>query len=179
MPSGGASASSRSTRASRVARTSSSARNSQRSFPGILAWAVRGCLAWQLDDLGQAGAVARATTAYRADEDTLGSFIDEQCTLDGEVAAPALRAAYEAYCAELDEPALGAKALGKRLSRRGITADRRGQGRRVYLGISLKPEVTSAMSDVTFGNSPLAPAREGLSDSNDTKRHTSPGKDQR
>lgn len=45
--------------------------------PGILAWAVEGCLEWQLNGLPVPQVVAAATAAYREKEDTLRPFIDE------------------------------------------------------------------------------------------------------
>jgi P4 family phage/plasmid primase-like protien len=47
--------------------------------PGILAWAVQGCLQWQQDGLGNPAAVQVATAEYRAEQDVLGAFLDE-CT---------------------------------------------------------------------------------------------------
>jgi putative DNA primase/helicase len=86
-------------------------------LPGILAWAVQRCLAWQRDGLGLAGAVESATREYREDEDVLGAFIDERCELglSLEVEAGALRESYEAFCKSLGERPLAASALGRRL----------------------------------------------------------------
>jgi putative DNA primase/helicase len=146
-------------------------------LPGILAWAVRGCAEWQLEGLGNAGAVTRATTEYRTEEDTLGAFLTERCTHADEVTATDLRAAYEDWCRELGERPVTSVALGKRLARRGIKSRRGAKGARIYTGISLNPGVTGARSDSENGNSPLAPARNPLSDSSLTTRHPSPDKD--
>ncbi len=106
-------------------------------LPGILAWAVDGCLAWQRDGLGNATAVTAATSAYRAAEDHLGAFLADRCQPSGAVAASDLRAAYEAYCAEAGERPLGGVALGQRLARRGIHAKRGAKGSRIYVGVTL------------------------------------------
>jgi putative DNA primase/helicase len=53
----------------------------ERELPGILAWAVRGCLAWQAEGLGLPRAVEQSTNEYRADEDLLGLFLDQRCKL--------------------------------------------------------------------------------------------------
>lgn len=42
--------------------------------PGILAWAVRGCLEWQRRGLDPPEAVRAATETYREEQDTLGEF---------------------------------------------------------------------------------------------------------
>jgi len=104
-------------------------------LPGILAWAVRGCLDWQRDGLGQAAAVSNATTAYRQDEDVLGAFLEERCTMQGEVESVALREAYETYCKQIGETPLAANVLGKRLARRSIVKIKRSG---VYRGVSLQ-----------------------------------------
>ncbi|MBV9452643.1 MAG: hypothetical protein JOZ19_00760 [Rubrobacter sp.] len=43
-------------------------------LPGILAWAVRGCLDWQKNGLGEPEEVRAATEAYRAEMDVLVAF---------------------------------------------------------------------------------------------------------
>lgn len=48
---------------------------------GILAWAVRGCLAWQECGLDAPAKVSAATEQYRADSDPLGEFLAERCEI--------------------------------------------------------------------------------------------------
>jgi P4 family phage/plasmid primase-like protien len=49
-------------------------------LPGILAWAVEGCLAWQeKHDLAEPEAVVRATQDYRAEMDSVARFLAECC----------------------------------------------------------------------------------------------------
>lgn len=143
-------------------------------LPGILAWAVRGCLDWQRDGLGQAGAVQQATRAYRDDEDTIGTFIAD-CCQEGEnrsVGTTELRTAYTAWCERNGEPALTSKALTQTLTRRpGIEADRNSRGR-FYTGIEL---MTDDGSKRRNGNSPHARAYQGVTGSPVTTRHPSSG----
>jgi putative DNA primase/helicase len=47
--------------------------------PGILNWAIQGCLDWQRDGLGEPDEVRIATAAYQDEQDTLGQFIRECC----------------------------------------------------------------------------------------------------
>lgn len=104
---------------------------------GVLAWMVQGCLVWQQDGLGSAGAVTRATREYRAEEDHLGAFLADCCAMAGEVVAADLRAAYEAWCAGVGERPLAGNTLGRRLTKHGVEIARRTGGKRVYVGVSV------------------------------------------
>ena len=109
-------------------------------LPGILAWAVQGCLAWQRDGLGQATAITRATAEYRQDEDVLGAFLEERCVTAGETATDAFREAYESYYKDIGEKPLSASVLGRRVGKRGIRRERQSDGerQRIYRGVTLK-----------------------------------------
>ena len=48
-------------------------------LPGILAWAVQGCFAWQKRELGEPRSVQVATREYRQESDELGRFLRERC----------------------------------------------------------------------------------------------------
>jgi putative DNA primase/helicase len=48
-------------------------------LPGILAWAVRGCLAWQNDGLQVPPEVDAATQDYRREMNAVFAFIEERC----------------------------------------------------------------------------------------------------
>jgi putative DNA primase/helicase len=106
-------------------------------LPGILTWAVQGCLDWQRQGLGQAGAVTRATAEYRQDEDMLGAFLEERCTTTGETPTAAFREAYESYCKQIGEKPLSASVLGRRLSKRGIRREETAEGY-FYRPVSLR-----------------------------------------
>jgi putative DNA primase/helicase len=51
-------------------------------WPGILAWAIEGCLEWQRIGLCPPAAVVDATESYLADEDAIGRFLVQCCTTD-------------------------------------------------------------------------------------------------
>lgn len=51
-------------------------------WPGILAWAIAGCLAWQRDGLNPPAAAVEATDDYLSEESAVGRWIEERCTLD-------------------------------------------------------------------------------------------------
>lgn len=107
-------------------------------LPGILRWAVEGCLEWQAEGLALPAKVRAATEEYRRDEDVLGAFLAECCELEptAAVSKSDLRAAYDEFCAEQGEKPLTASVLGRELVRRGITSS--GDGRRTYRGLRLR-----------------------------------------
>jgi len=69
-------------------------------LPGILAWAVRGCLAYQKEGLKEPQAVILATSDYRKENDILGNFIDEAYIVEvgATVTNKQLRADLKAWC---------------------------------------------------------------------------------
>src|SRR4051794_373979 len=51
-------------------------------WPGILAWAIQGCLDWQKEGLSPPLAVLEATEEYLVSEDALGTWLAECCLQD-------------------------------------------------------------------------------------------------
>lgn len=108
-------------------------------LPGILAWAVQGCLDWQKQGgLNAPEAVRKATAAYRAEMDVLGEFLDDHCTLSDKckVKAATLYAEYSTWMAEAGEKPITSTAFSLRLQERGIKPHR-DRTSRWYLGIGL------------------------------------------
>lgn len=109
-------------------------------LPGILNWALEGCLAWQ-----QAGrlftpeAVVTATASYRSDQDVLDDFLRERCVWGpGHVELFAeLRKAYVTWAEEMSDKPMSSKAFGAALSERGYLPIRRSNAR-YYTGLRLR-----------------------------------------
>jgi len=108
-------------------------------LPGILAWAVRGCLDWQRGGLGTPNEVRAATESYRAEMDTLAAFIDERCFVGptATVKKGDLYSAYKAWAEGNGEYVETSRAFSVRLSERGFPDDRGTGGTRVWRGIGL------------------------------------------
>jgi putative DNA primase/helicase len=51
-------------------------------LPGILAWAVRGCLEWQRMGLDPPGCVLDSVTGYQREQDIIEDFIEACCHVD-------------------------------------------------------------------------------------------------
>jgi putative DNA primase/helicase len=104
--------------------------------PGILAWAVRGCLGWQRGGLGEPEEVKIATDAYRAEQDTLATFIAACCfaSSHARVRASALHESYERWSGDK----VSAKTFTTMMEEKGYPSKRGGHGGYAfYHGIGL------------------------------------------
>jgi putative DNA primase/helicase len=106
--------------------------------PGILAWAVRGCLDWQRHGLGEPVAVRDATADYRQEQDTVANFLDARCELADDGLAPAglLYEAYKNHCANRDLAHLPVQSFKSALLARGVTHRKTKKGA-FYEGVRL------------------------------------------
>ncbi len=115
-------------------------RKLQEELPGILAWAVKGCLSWQKHGLGMTPQVERATLEYRQESDQIGRFLKERCTI-GPKSSTKGREFFEAYvewCGVVGEKAEANLQFARRMAERGISKKRLGSGM-VYQGVGLAP----------------------------------------
>lgn len=110
-------------------------------LPGILAWAVRGCLEWQRNGLRIPASIRRVTSDYRNSTDLLGLFIEE-CTIadaKSDVSVTVLYARFEGWCKSQGTTAPSAIAFGRQLTERGFTM-RQSNSKRLYRGLHLRDE---------------------------------------
>jgi len=75
-------------------------------WPGILRWAVDGCLAWQRDGMQTPPEVMIATEKYRSEQDPLAEFLAARCILSEgvSVSRTELLSAYQQWCKAMNEP---------------------------------------------------------------------------
>ena len=109
-------------------------------LPGILAWAVKGCLQWQEEGLGIPEEVKVATQSYRCEMDILADFISDCCTID-ESASVAVKDLYEAYrrwCDLNGEKALKKPSLARKLQDKGFLTVRGSGGVWIRRGLCLR-----------------------------------------
>ncbi|MDP9373602.1 MAG: phage/plasmid primase, P4 family, partial [Chloroflexota bacterium] len=108
-------------------------------LPGVLAWAVRGCLAWQRDGLAAPPEVTAATSAYRGEMDVLAQWLVECCALDPAATATAgdLYDSYRWWMEDAGERPLPQRMFGLRLQERGFTSRRGTGGVRLWRGVRL------------------------------------------
>jgi len=112
----------------------------RKELPGILRWAVEGCLAWQRDGLNPPSAVLAATAEYQQEEDAIGEFVVERCVTGSayQVKATPLLAAYREWAVANGKPDVSATALGNRLRELGF-AKRKSHGIMWWLHLALAP----------------------------------------
>jgi P4 family phage/plasmid primase-like protien len=135
-------------------------------LPGILNWAIAGCLDWQRNGLGVPQAVREATEEYRAEQDLLADFITDCCVIDAQAYAVSsdLYKIYTAWTEEGGTKPLSKQAFGRRLTERGYSAAKQwlgGQQTRVWRGIGIANDLDHSDRD-TIGD-------------RDTTRHDFPG----
>ena len=112
-------------------------------MPGILAWAVKGCLDWQKSGLQPPARVERATTSYQSEMDVMGKFLEEQCSAEANDPGKQVKAStlFEAFTkwsmSNGDQQRLTRQDFSMRLRGRGFKTKRHGDGYR-WLGISLR-----------------------------------------
>ena len=106
-------------------------------LPGILAWAVRGCLAWQRDGLAEPTAVRAATDQYRAGEDIVARFLNERTERGAGYHVPVaeLFSMYALWCKDALEHPLTKRKLSDQLVDRGFAQEKRTGGQRCWVGL--------------------------------------------
>lgn len=121
-------------------------------LPGILAWAVKGCLAWQRDGLQPPAVVRAATATYRSDMDVLSTWLEESCELLPTATATAkdLYASYKQWVEGTGEHAMSQRALGLRLKERGFEQSKSTGGKRLWIGLRVISGTSQATGLVPF-----------------------------
>lgn len=104
-----------------------------KELPGILNWAVEGCVAWQSAGLQPPKIVQAATEDYRTSQDLIGLFLAECCLvaadkIAGSVKLKELYSAYCEWCSEAGERPMSQRILTFRLVERGFKKRRGGHG---------------------------------------------------
>lgn len=109
-------------------------------WPGILAWAIDGCLEWQRQGLNPPACVRAETDDYFEDEDSIGLWIAERCILSAQATATAsaLYLSWKLWADRAGEFIGSQKSFGQSLSaRNGISRIRTATAWK-YRGIRLR-----------------------------------------
>jgi putative DNA primase/helicase len=113
-------------------------------LPGILNWAIEGCLDWQQRGIDPPALVVDVNEDYRREEDTLAEFI-EQCCVTGPSEHAYPKDLHDAYVAFTGER-VSQQELGKLLHTRGYDSGKL-KHKRVWFGIGLPPVTEPGTGD--------------------------------
>lgn len=100
----------------------------RREMPGILTWAVKGCLKWRAEGLGRPPEVEAAQNEYRTDSDELAQFLEEMTdpgsSDDHKVASSTLFAAYKEWATQGGFYPLNVRRFKEKMEARGYQSKR-------------------------------------------------------
>lgn len=131
-------------------------------LPGVLAWAVEGAMVMlnskEIDSLGWCKVVAEAAEVYRANEDRIGMFLNEETTetMGEQISIKSLFTVYSGWSFDRGEKGLSQIAFTRKLMDRGCTIVGTG-GRAILENYALRPRIPS--SSETDWNSFVGAAR--------------------
>ena len=111
-------------------------------WPGILAWMIDGCLAWQREGLNPPPAVLSATTAYFDAEDVLGAWLVEACFREPDAweKSTELFGSYKDWAERAGEPHIPLKQFSQKLEARGFRKQHRNTGNG-FSGLRVIPQM--------------------------------------
>lgn len=126
-----------------------------KELPGILNWALTGCLAWHREGLGEPAAVSQAREAYRNEMDGLEDWLAAETVADHVAWTPTavLYRAYSNWCLRkhIASP-LTSKQFGRRLPTKRNVIKRDTTRSRGWTGIRLANDMFHPVSESFSGN---------------------------
>jgi putative DNA primase/helicase len=110
-------------------------------LPGILNWAIQGCLRWQESGLCPPAEVTDATREYRDEMDLLAEWMEMDCVIspEREASVGELYSSYMEWCITNKVPQMNRKVSGQKLKSKGFSSEKI-RGQRAYRGIGVKEE---------------------------------------
>ncbi len=106
---------------------------------GILAWAVEGCLKWQVDGLKEPPVVQAARSDYKTDNDPVSRFVHDSCREGGQERSGTLYHRYKKWAQDTGENVVSVKSFSQSLERLGFKKERDNKGA-CFEGLSLVEE---------------------------------------
>ena len=137
---------------------------------GILAWLVRGCLAFQQQGLAVPSLITLATEKYRDEEDTILHFLNECCVLrpEASVKASMLYEEYKAWCEQNQfGRGMNATLFGNEISRR--FEKKTTKIGRIYQGVGILTAGEGLVKGLDSNPSPSPCALEANPDTHETQ----------
>jgi putative DNA primase/helicase len=107
-------------------------------LPGILTWALIGCLDWQVNGLQEPPVVSEATAAYQQEQDLLSDFLAERTVQIKDAACSVrsgvLKKSFEEYTGE----SITSNAFSEKMRLKGINSVTGSNGYKVYKNMHLR-----------------------------------------
>jgi putative DNA primase/helicase len=109
-------------------------------WPGILRWAIDGCLEWQRIGLAPPEIVRNATSSYLAQEDVIEQWLDARCARDAmyQERSVILFADWKAWAESAGEYVGSQKRFTQALEDRGFTREHNSENQAIFLGLALR-----------------------------------------
>jgi putative DNA primase/helicase len=122
-------------------------------WPGILQWAVKGCLDWQRTGLVPPKAVTEATAAYLESEDAIVAWMDECGRRDPNAwhSRTELYASWVLWADKNGEYVISRKRFLESLETRGLMPNRRRDGSRGFHGLRLTSQYSETYTEQQSG----------------------------
>jgi P4 family phage/plasmid primase-like protien len=111
-------------------------------WPGILQWAVEGCLEWQRIGLAAPPCVSDATQRYLEGEDSVQAWLDDCCTIGPNLTAAKadVRNSWTKWCEHTRTPPGGRNELTDKIEQKGFVSDKGTAGKRCFRGFAIRLE---------------------------------------
>lgn len=117
-------------------------------LPGMLNWALAGCLKWQRDGLQHPEIVLAATEDYSNEMDDFGEFIEDHCEAGLKFEAPATELFREFQ--RVTGSRMTQRTFGREIGKRGFKSVRISQGinkgRKAWRGLRIRSDATTKTS---------------------------------
>jgi putative DNA primase/helicase len=112
----------------------------EREWPGILAWMVEGCLAWQRERLNPPQAVRKSMEDYLQSEDTLATWIAEYCKVGKQLwaSSASLWQSWKVWTEQRNERVGSQKRFSQRLEEKGFRPGKNASDMRGFAGLRLR-----------------------------------------
>jgi len=108
-------------------------------WPGILAWAIEGCLDWQAVRLRAPAIVSEATDQYFESEDAVSLWIADCCVKNGDELSGVLFRSWMTWAIKAGEKPGSHKAFGRMMEKHGFPTGKRTPKGMPIIGIRLIP----------------------------------------
>lgn len=120
----------------------------KKEMPGILNWAIKGCLDWQKEGINPPESIRLATNAYRRDMDPVARFIEECCIVGEGLSALGgkLYEKFKSFAAYNSEFVLSNNKFAETMREKEF-AKRKVEKGIMYFNIGLKPELQDESGD--------------------------------